>query len=306
MKLAQEAHILAEQSGDAEFMGLADYRIASAALLMGDYATAAETGVAGTKLLQPFASSLIRFGGLVQTFIGSFSAVALAELGRFDEAVAIGRAAFNTATAENHAYSISVSCFGIGHALSLRGDIDEALGPLEEGLRRIEIHSLTATIPWVAGRAAYVFAKLGHMDKLDAAMGLTVRQDTGQLAASMTHSFGSLWLARACMVVERFSDARRFAILALNQDGLDEKDGGVMAWAEWTLIECARLQNKTDPALLTRLNQVLLVADQKGMQPLRAHCLATYVGLSTDAGAVVKALELANELGMSPLANDIA
>jgi predicted ATPase len=99
MKLAQEARILAEQSGDAEFMGLADYRIFSAALLMGDYATAAETGVAGTKLLQPFASSLIRFGGLVQIFIGSFSAVALAELGRFDEAVAVGRAAFNAATA---------------------------------------------------------------------------------------------------------------------------------------------------------------------------------------------------------------
>jgi hypothetical protein len=54
------------------------------------------------------------------------------------------------------------------------------------------------------------------------------------------------------------------------------------------------------------LNQVLLVADQKGMKPLRAHCLATYAGLSTDAGAVVKALEPANELGMSPLANDIA
>jgi hypothetical protein len=98
------------------------------------------------------------------------------------------------------------------------------LEPLEEGLLKIEIHPLTATMPWVAGRAAYVFAKLGHMDKLDAAMGLTVRQDTGQLAASMTHSFGSLWLARACMVVERFSDARRFATLALNQDGLDEKD----------------------------------------------------------------------------------
>jgi len=79
-----------------------------------------------------------------------------------------------------------------------------------------------------------------------------------------------------------------------------------MAWAEWILIECARLQNKTDSALLTRLNQVLLVADQKGMQPLRAHCLATYAALSTYAGAVVKALELANELGMSPLANDIA
>ena len=201
MKLAQEAHILAEQSGDAEFMGLADYRIASAALLIGDYATAAEIGGAGTKLLQPFASSLIRFGGLVQTFIGSFSAVALVELGRFDEAVAVGRAAFNMATAENYAYSISVSCFGIGHALALRGDIDEALGPLEEGLRKIEIHSLTASMLWVAGRAANLFAKLGHMDKLDAAMGLTVRQDTGQLAASMTHSFGSLWLARACMVV---------------------------------------------------------------------------------------------------------
>ncbi len=141
IKLAQEALALAEEMGDTERAGLAKYRLASAALFNGDYAGAADFGVAGAKLLQPVAHTLMRFGGLVQTFVGAFAAIALAELGRFDEAIELGRTVYETAVAENHAYSISVSCFGISHALALRGDIDEALGPLEEGLRQIEIHS---------------------------------------------------------------------------------------------------------------------------------------------------------------------
>ncbi len=90
-ELAGEALALAEAAGDEPLVGVAHYRLATAALVMGDYRACAESGLAGAERLCPVASELMRFGGLVQTFVGSFGAVSLAELGPFDEAAVLGR-----------------------------------------------------------------------------------------------------------------------------------------------------------------------------------------------------------------------
>lgn len=303
--LARQARTLAEQAGDSELIGLANYRLASGLLASGDYAGAAEAGIAGAELLRPVARTLMRFGGLVQTFSGSFGAIALAELGRFDEAIALGRAAFETAVAQNHAYSISVGCLGIGHALALRGNIEAARGLLEEGLQQIEVHSVTATLPWVASRAANVFAKLGRLEDMESAIRLVDDYGTHHLTSSMMHPFAFLWVARAQIAAGRFTEANSFASRAVEQEGVDEIDESVQAWARWALIECGRLRGEKDAELLAKLDGVLVTAERKGMRPLRIHCLATYAGIAQDAGRAREARAEALELKMQDLADEI-
>ena len=305
MALAREALSLAEAADDDELSGVAHYRIASAALMMGDYRTAADSGLAGAELLRPVAGDLMRFGGLVQTFVGSFGAVALAELGRFDEAVTLGRAAFDTALAAKHAYSISVSCFGIGHALALRGDFEDAIRPLEEGLRQIEIHSVAAAMPWVAGRVAYVYARLGRLEDMAAAMDMALDPGASEFAPSMMHAFAFVWLARAALVAGRVDEARELAANARSQGGTAEPDEGVLAWAEWALVECARREGGQGAEVAGPLDGVSRAAEARGMRPLRAHVLATRAALGAKPPIAAEALELANALGMTPLAEEI-
>jgi tetratricopeptide (TPR) repeat protein len=153
--LAREALALARKTGDEQLIGLANYRITTATVIRGEHFEASEVALAGFEVLRSVASTYMRFGGLVQTFLGSFGAIALAELGRFEEAEKIGREAYETAMPANHAYSISVSSFGLAHSLLLRGAVDEAIGPLDEGLRQADVHKIGAAVSWLAGRAAY-------------------------------------------------------------------------------------------------------------------------------------------------------
>ena len=235
----------------------------------------------------------------------SFGSIALAELGHFDEAITLGRSVYETALAQNHAYSITVSCFGIGHALALRGDIDEALGPLEEGLRQIEIHSVAAAMPWVGGRAAYLFAKLGRTDAMDNAISLVVGEGLAQLSPSMVHPFAFYWVARAYEVAGRFAEARSFANMALSQDGLEDADVGVRAWAQWVLMECDRLQGQTDATTINQLEALIKFADQHGMLPLRAHCLSSAAFVTRNAETLSEAYSIARELKMTQLVAEI-
>ena len=304
-ELAREALILADESEDERLMGLARYRLTTAAMMSGDYGDAARAGVAGFELLRPYATTLMRFGGLACTFIGSFTAVALAELGRFEEAEKIGSEAYETACSVGHAYSISVSCFGIGHAALLRGDAERAVAPLEEGLRQIEVHAVGATVPWVSGRAAYAFALSGRMDEIDPLIEMTANEAASHFTASMMHPMAFVWLARACLSIGRIDDAAKFAAIAGKEIPGADVDGAVLAWAHWLDAEIARLGARDVTAANASIDKALAAADQRGMRPLRAHCLATQGMLLADSKLTSEAAQLADQLGMERLAGEI-
>ena len=296
--LAMDARRLAEESEDEALVGVANYRLASACLAIGQYESAAEAGAAGFEQLRPQASELMRFGGLVQTFVGSFGAFALAELGRFDEAVKIGREAFDTACQSGHAYSISVSCFGIGHAALLRGDVESALGPLEEGLRQIEVHGVGATVPWVSGRSAYAMALAGRTDEVEPLIKMTTEESATEFSASMMHPYAFIWLARACLTLARYEDAACFIARAHQTTPGVDPDGAVVGWAHWLDAEVARLTDGDAAAAEASIANALSATDERGMRPLCAHCLATRAFLRSDESEIEQARSLAQELGM--------
>lgn len=294
--LAEEASTIAREIGDERLEGLASYRISTAALLSGDYAAAAESALAAAAILRPIAAAFMRFGGFVYTMNGSFGSVALSELGRLDEATALGRDAYELAVEKKHAYSISVGCFGIGQALAERGDFEAAAAPLEEGLRQIAVHSVAATIPWVTSRAAYVYAALGRWDQMDAMLDMGWAQDAGQLTVSMMHPSANVWAARACIAAGRIDAARRFGALAVRTDRAAAPDPGVRAWALWIDAKCALAEGQGN--VTDKLRRLADDAERSDLRILRLHCLQDLAEATGSHEITAEARELSRQLGL--------
>jgi len=118
--------------------------------------------------------------------------------------------------------------FGLGHAYLLQDRIDDAVPILENGLAAIGTHDVLAAAPWVAGRAAYAFAKAGRQDDYERAVAFPAT--VTDLAPSMRHAFANVWAARGALALGRLEEAHDQAERALHHDSAD-RDEGVDAWA---------------------------------------------------------------------------
>jgi tetratricopeptide (TPR) repeat protein len=266
--LAKRAYDLARDLDDPELTALACYRLTTSHALVGDYREAAAYAEEGLALLDSQAETLFRFGGLVHTFIGSFYALASAELGDFESADRVGRRSYEMAVAADHAYSITVTCFGIAHSYLLQDRIEEALQILDNGLRQVEIHKAMAAALWVAGRAIYALARSGRGDEIAALMDML--RDSGDLPPSMRHGFAFIWAARGLLELGRIDEAEELVRIALDEPAGDP-DRGVAAWGRWILANVAARRDQHDKAQ-EHLAAAGEIADDLGMTPLQALC----------------------------------
>jgi tetratricopeptide (TPR) repeat protein len=106
------------------------------------------------KILQLIPSGQVRerFGRAVLPVVNSLSnlASALAERGRFDDAVRHGRAAMELAEAVGHPYSVAVACLHVGGAYTLRGDVAQARPSLSRAYSLAQELTIGFLIPWAA------------------------------------------------------------------------------------------------------------------------------------------------------------
>jgi tetratricopeptide (TPR) repeat protein len=305
LPIARRAYALASEAGDREDVGLSCYRLASAHTLLGEYRDATRWAEEGLGALEPQAGTLFRFGGLVYTFLASFDAMARAELGDFAGADRVGRRGYELAVAADHAYSETVSAFGLTHSLLLQGRVGEALPILERGLNKIAIHGVQAAAPWVAGRAAYAFASVGREADFDRAVDL-VRSST-DLSPSMRHGFAFTWAARGCLALGRFEQAAELGLRALRNPTPDP-ERGVHAWAHWVLGEAARNASPADLDAAGRAYEAASdLACELGMRALEAHCWFGKARIAAQRGGreaadahARRAREIAGNIGLAP------
>ncbi len=284
---------MGEQLGDATIVGLAGYRSAAAQVLLGRYADA---DASATESLEAFASlsePVFRFGGLPHCFVGSFQAIALAELGRFEDAEAVGLKSYRDAVQAKHGYTIAIACFGIAHAYLLRGRVREALPILSDGMDHIAAHGLLAGEPWVASRFAYALALTGDGEKARE-MVETSRSPT-VVSSSMRHGFAQLFSARALLALGDHAGAREFVDLAREQ-AAQCHEVGVNAWAQWLLGELAMQGDKPDPSAARDFYQNALDAGRTlSMLPLEAHAQLGIGEAATALGDTDGALAMLTE-----------
>jgi tetratricopeptide (TPR) repeat protein len=211
---------------------------------------------------------VFRFGGLVHGFIGSFYAMSCAELGEFERADKVGRRCYEIAVAADHAYSITVTCFGIGHSYLLQGRIDEALSILDYGLHQIETHDARAAAPWVAGRAIYALAQAGREGEIEDLTKLV--SDSANLSQSMRHGFAFTWAARGYLELGQLEQAESLTQVVF-EEFKNDPEIGVHAWAHWILAEIARRRGQDDAASAAS-QKARVIAEELGMAPLLKLC----------------------------------
>ncbi|MEJ2123004.1 MAG: AAA family ATPase [Alphaproteobacteria bacterium] len=294
--IAERARKLGAESDDTVIIGMAEYRLASAYAMLGEYGAAAEQAAAGMSHLAEQATSLFRFGGLTYTFVGAFRALACSELGDFETAEAVGQEAYRIAKDADHAYSITVSCFGLAHAYLLRERFREALPVLNDGMELVSVHGLTATLPWVAGRFAWALAMTGDTKKAREVVE-TAHYSFDQLPAAMDHGLNYISAGCAYLALGDLDGADEIARLALAKAERDE-EAGVRAWVTWIRGETALKREQSEIAVqhyATALNQ----AGPLGMATLQAYANLGHgdaLAMSGDVAGARASHELARDL----------
>jgi class 3 adenylate cyclase/tetratricopeptide (TPR) repeat protein len=149
--ISERARAAGEAIGDLSGQIGANVNLGLNAYSAGDYRRAQAFQ---EKILQLIPSGQVRerFGRAVLPVVNSLSnlASALAERGRFDDAVRHGRAAMELAEAVGHPYSVAVACLHVGGAYTLRGDVAQARPSLSRAYSLAQELTIGFLIPWAA------------------------------------------------------------------------------------------------------------------------------------------------------------
>jgi tetratricopeptide (TPR) repeat protein len=292
----------AEELDSWELRGLSHYRIGQALLFLGDHVAAADHLRKGVAALDHDAGrTLLRFGGLALTFVASFTAWTLAELGEFAESETVGQMGFELAMKANHAYSISIASFGLAQGLIRQGRFSDAIRVLEQGCEQTKLHTIEAAVDQVVSRLIYAHSRTGRMEearKLEKTM-------SPELARFSFLSSKHFSLAAMGLESDRI-DATLQAAHEVHRTAMLRGERGNVAWLEHLLGDLAM---GSDPANASAAagyyRAAATIADELGMRPLAMEChfglgaVARREGRENEAKSEFQsALELAEEMGI--------
>jgi tetratricopeptide (TPR) repeat protein len=212
-----------------------------------------------------------RFGTpVILSAASEFSlAVALAYLGRFDEAIGHGEAAVGIAEETDHPLTLFLGSYHLGLVHLLRGDFPRAARILERCLQLGRTWQFVDRTPDVAAVLGFAYALAGRTDESLALVAGAVkafRARQGHVAPTTIIAFAG----RAYLVAGRIDEATNYAreYLALSRQlGLR----GLESHALFLTAEVVATSGAENPEGYYR--QALALAEPRGMRPLVAHSL---------------------------------
>lgn len=248
---------------------------------LGQYRTAVEFFSALLARVEPeMMGDSLGSHGLPAVFARSWMTRALAELGRFDEAMACGGEGLRTAERLDHPFSLYVASQGLGYLQLRRGCLSEAVPLLQRSLELCREWNLRIGRPTAAALLGYAYVRAGRLAEgthllsqaLDQAREIGVRfalpQETGWLAEAQLRA-GNLDVAR--------NTAAQALHLAVEQDAT-----GCSAWILRLQGEIAAAQGESAEAR-ERFEAALQQARSLEMLPLVAQCQGDIRALSAVA-----------------------
>jgi class 3 adenylate cyclase/tetratricopeptide (TPR) repeat protein len=209
--------------------------------------------------------------GLPSVFSRAWLALCLAEVGEFEESLALGDEALQIAEIGDPSYSLLVGCAGLGNVCVARGDFERAVTVLERVLPRPSDEQSGRVWPFVASSLGAAYT---HVDR--AGEGMPLLEEAVERAAAMklkaNHSMRLARLADAHLRTGRPESAFSLAAQALDF-AQEHRERGHEAHVLRLLaeIETAREAPALDRAQ-EGYRQALAIAEQLGMRPLQAHC----------------------------------
>jgi len=212
-----------------------------------------------------------RFGepGPPAQFARAFLGWSLAELGRFDEAVAVGEESLRMAQAIDEPFTLMHGYFGVGIPYLARGDVARAIPPLERALalcRATDIHLWLGDIAADLG-LAYVIA--GRIDDARPVLEFALKE-AATTRLQFTYARQHVQVGAAYLLTGKRDEAARLATTALDAARANKQRGQ----------EAAALRLSADAAACALdggcaeadYQRAMPLASEIGSRPLVAHC----------------------------------
>jgi tetratricopeptide (TPR) repeat protein len=267
LRFGHEALTIARTLGDRSIEVLAASLLGMAHLSRGEFSDAV-TFLKRNVALEG-ARRYERFGSIIQSALSeAYLAVALSELGRFDEAIEHAEVAVRIAEEADHPFTLYVGLFTLGVTHLHRGDLPRATRVLARCLDHCRRWQFVNQTPRTAAALGGVYALAGHADE---ALSLVAGADE-EFRRAQNHlwpAFILLWAGRAYLSVGRIDEATGYAreALALTRRlGAKGNEGHALCLAG----DVASARGSEDAEGYYR--QALALAEPRGMRPLIAHC----------------------------------
>jgi tetratricopeptide (TPR) repeat protein len=270
--LAQRVEAIAERLGDAPLQIAAQYYLAAASYLSGDYRA---TEHVCRNLMQSLHDQRTREGFGLATFPAVyFRAVlarVLAERGIFDEGDTHGQEAIRIAEALDHPFSVVVGCLDLAYVKSVRGELSQAAGLVERAVAQCREWHITSHTPIAMAALGRGYAWSGRIEEGVSCLqqALTAYESAG---IGYYHSLSVEQLGEAYLLAGQVENAHARADRAVMlARGRGER--GNEAWALHLLGEIA--SHHARPAEATaaaHYGAAMTLASELEMRPLVAHC----------------------------------
>jgi tetratricopeptide (TPR) repeat protein len=288
---AQRVEAIAERLGDVPLQIAAQYYLAAAAYLSGDYRA---TEYVCRTLLQSLHGQLTheRFGLNMSPAVWPRAqlARAFAERGVFDEGDAHGHEAIRIAEALDHPFSVMGACLSLAYVNNIRGELHQAIRLLERAIALCDEWHITSLTPTAMASLGHAYAWSGRIEdgvsRLQQALGASESAGIG-----FQHSLNVVQLGEAYLLADQVENARACADRAVMlARGRGER--GYEAWALRLLGEIATYPDPPDVETAeTHYGQAMSLAKELGMRPLLAHCHLGLGKLFRQTGDRAKAQE---------------
>ena len=268
LKFGQEALTIARTLGDRSIEVVATLYLADTYGVRGEYSEAVKLlerniGLDGKLCTERFGTPAIT-SAASEYMLGA----ALANLGRFEEAIGHGDAGVRIAEETDHPYTLLLGLYHLGLVHLLRGDFTRAARILERCLQLGRTWQFIDRTPDVAALLGYVYAFTGRTEESLALVAGAVkafRARQGHVApASILVS-----AVRAYLAAGRIDEATTYAreVLALTRQlGLR----GIEAGALFLTADIAAASGAESAD--GHYREALALAEPRGMRPLVAHC----------------------------------
>jgi len=231
-----------------------------------------------------------RFGepGPPALFTRAFLAWTFAELGRFDEAIAVGEESLRMAQVIDEPFTLMHGYFGTGIPYLTRGDLARAIPPLERDLALCRATDNFLWLGEIAADLGLAYARAGRMDDALPVLEFALTE-VPTAGLRWTYARQHAHAGEAYLLAGRHDEAARLAAVALEAARF-QKQRGQEAQALWLSAEVAASARAAERAEADyRCAESL--ASGIGMRPLAAHCHFGLARLYRETGRPGEALD---------------
>jgi tetratricopeptide (TPR) repeat protein len=200
----------------------------------------------------------------------AWSAWSLAELGEFSDATARAKQALDAAEALGDHFDLVNALAAVGLVCLLKGDLDNAIPPLERCLALSQEARNQRTAIVAGAWVGHAYALSGRLGEALTLLERSVNQ--GERGMEFGHSLSLSFLSQAYLQLRRIEPALERARLALDLSR-EQSERGHEAYAIKLLGEIASYPESPDEKVAQSYYcQAITLSKELGMRPLVAHC----------------------------------